>query len=58
MREMTMLVVFVGAHRLGEPKRALRLLKRAAEIGRKSSGNEHLEVTHLNACAVLSELGR
>ncbi|CAM9184941.1 unnamed protein product [Laminaria digitata] len=44
--------------RLGEPKRALRCLRRAARVGRQSSGSEHLEVTHLNACAVLSELGR
>eukprot|EP00903_Cladosiphon_okamuranus_P017064 g15726.t1 len=44
--------------RLGESKRALRCLRRAAELGRRSGGNEHLEVTHLNACAVLSELGR
>lgn len=45
-------------NRLGEPKRALRYLRRAAVLGRQSRGNEHLEVTHLNACAVLSELGR
>lgn len=44
--------------RLGEPKRALRYLRQAAEVGRRSGGSEHLEVTHVNACAVLSELGR
>ncbi|CAM9754817.1 unnamed protein product, partial [Ectocarpus sp. 4 AP-2014] len=44
--------------RLGEPKRALWCLRRAAELGRRSCGSDLLEVTHLNACAVLSELGR
>lgn len=46
-----------GIQRLGEPKQALRLLRRAADVGRTGSSSEHLDVTHLNACAVLSELG-
>lgn len=50
--------IYCAYERLGEPKRALRCLRRAAQVGRRSSGSEHLEVTHLNACAVLSELGR
>ncbi|CAM9371539.1 unnamed protein product, partial [Choristocarpus tenellus] len=44
--------------RLGEPKQALKCLQRAVEVARMAGSTEHLAVTHLNACAVLSQLGR
>ncbi|CAN0397812.1 unnamed protein product, partial [Discosporangium mesarthrocarpum] len=44
--------------RIGEPRQALRYLRRAVEVGEDTGSYEHLAVTHLNACTVLSQLGR
>jgi tetratricopeptide (TPR) repeat protein len=44
--------------RLGKLKSAYKQLKAAVQLGAESKSGEHLAVTHLNMCAILSQKGQ
>eukprot|EP00935_MAST-01C_sp_MAST-1C-sp1_P002478 g2478.t1 len=44
--------------RLGKLKAAYRQLKEAVQLGARTKSGEHLAVTHLNMCAILSQKGQ